>query len=117
MSYRKTTKDPIAVLKQKLNEAINDKNTILREFEGEEEQLLYHYRKYKKTKDIRNKRGWKAYPKVKNLSTEIKKLSKQLQDMHNKASADTILRDTNVANYDMHAVSEVDESIGSFKIP
>jgi hypothetical protein len=117
MPRKKTTKDPIAVLKQKLNKAINDKNTILREFEGEEKSLCYHYRKYKETKHIRNKRGWKAYSKVKNLSTKIKKLSNQLQDIHNNASADTILRDTNVANYDMHAVSEVDESIGSFKIP
>ena len=114
MPRKKTTKDPIAVLKQKLNKAINDKNTILREFEGEEEPLLYHYRKYKKTKHIRNKRGWKAYSTVKNLSTKIKKLSKQLQDIHNNASADTILRDTNAADHDMHAVSEVDESIGSY---
>ena len=57
MPRRKTaTKDPIAVLKQqKLNKAINDKNTILpgEEFEGEEKPLCYHYRKYKET----NKRG------------------------------------------------------------
>ena len=120
MPRRKTaTKDPIAVLKQKLNKAINDKNTILpgEEFEGEEKPLCYHYRKYKKTKHIRNKRGWKAYSKVKNLSTKIKKLSNQLQDIHNNASADTILRDTNDADYDMHAVSEVNESIGSLRIP
>ena len=43
----KPTKDPIAVLKRKLNKAINDKNTTLREFEGEEKPLLHHYRKYK----------------------------------------------------------------------
>ena len=116
MPRRKTTKDPIAILKQKLNKAINDKNTILREFEGEEKPLLYHYLKYKKTKHIRNKRGWTSYSKVNNLSTKIKKLSNQLQDIHNNASADTILRDTtNAADYDMHAVSEVDESIGSYK--
>ena len=77
-TLKKTTKDPIAVLKQKLNKAINDKNTILREFEGEEKPLLYHYRKYKKTKHIRNKRGWKAYSTLKNLSTKIKKLSNQI---------------------------------------
>ncbi len=33
--------------------------------------------------------------------------------VHNKASADTILGDTNAADHDMHAISEVDESIGS----
>ena len=91
MPRRKTaTKDPIAVLKQKLSKAINDKNTILREFEGEEKPLLYHYRKYKKIKHIRNKREWKAYSKVNNLSTKIKKLSNQLQDIHNNASADVL---------------------------
>ena len=114
MPRRKTaTKDPIAVLKQKLNKAINDKNAILPpgEFEGEEKPLCYHYRKYKET----NKRGQRGYSKVKNLSTKIKKLSNQLQDIHNNASADTILRDTNAADYDMHAVSEVDESIGSYE--
>ena len=92
MPLRKTaTKDPIAVLKQKLNKAINDKNTILPgEFEGEEKPLCYHYRKYKETKHIRNKREWKAYSKVNNLSTKIKKLSNQLQDIHNNASADVL---------------------------
>ncbi|MCP4746014.1 MAG: hypothetical protein GY874_07715, partial [Desulfobacteraceae bacterium] len=68
----------IVVLKLKLKKAIDDKNTILREFVGDENALLYHYRKYKKTKHIRSKRGWKAYSKVNNLSSKIKKLSKQL---------------------------------------
>ena len=79
MPLRKTaTKDPIAVLKQKLNKAINDKNTILPgEFEGEEKPQCYHYRKYKET----NTRGQRGYSKVKNLSTKIKKLSNQLQDI------------------------------------
>ena len=77
MSNRKTTENSIAVLKRKLKKAIDDKNTILREFEDEEKPLLYHYRKYNETKNIRNKKGWKAYSKVKNLSTKIKKLSKQ----------------------------------------
>ena len=54
---------------------------------------------------------------MKNLSTKIKKLSNQLKDIHNNASADTILRDTNAADLCYtHAVSEVDESIGSLRI-
>ena len=83
MPRKKIAKNPIAVLKRKLKKAINDKNTILREFEDEEEPLLYHYRKYKETKHIRNKRGWKTYSTVKNLSTKIKKLSKELKDIQN----------------------------------
>ena len=78
MSNRKTMENSIAVLKRKLKKAIDDKNTILREFEDEEkEPLLYHYRKYKETKHTCNERGWKAYSKVKNLSTKINELSKQ----------------------------------------
>ena len=83
MSNRKTTENSIAVLKRKLKKAIDDKNTILREFEDEEKPLLYHYRKYKETKNIRNKRGWKAYYKLNNLSIKIKKPSKQLKDIQN----------------------------------
>jgi hypothetical protein len=45
---------------------------------------------------------------------QLQNLSKQLKDIHNNASTDTILRDTNAAD-DMHAVSEVDDSIGSYK--
>jgi hypothetical protein len=50
MPRKNIAKNPIAVLKLKLKKAIDDKNTILREFEDEEKPLLYHYRKYNETK-------------------------------------------------------------------
>jgi 4-alpha-glucanotransferase len=83
MSSRKSMENSIAVLKRKLKKAIDDKNTILREFEDEEKPLLYHYREYKETKHTCNEKGWKAYSKVNYLSTKIKKLSKQLKDIQN----------------------------------
>ena len=58
------------------NEFTDDSNHNEGEFVGEEKALLYQYRKYNETKHIRSKRGWKAYSKVNNLSTKIKKLSK-----------------------------------------
>ena len=77
--------------------------------------LCYYYRNTKRPIISAIREDGKLASKINKLLIKIKKLSKQLiKDIHNNASADTILRDTYAAD-NMHAVSEFDESIGSYK--
>ena len=79
---KKSIKDPIVDLKNKINKAKLEKKNLLRAHEDEENSLLYQFCKHKKNKNSANKNGYLAYNKLKRLNTKIRKISGKLKHNH-----------------------------------
>jgi hypothetical protein len=78
----KPIRDPIVILRKKIDKAIREKNKLLLSHANDDKPLKHHYSKYNEYKRVENKKGYLSYKKLHRLNTNIRKFSETLKNTY-----------------------------------
>jgi hypothetical protein len=76
-------KDPIVVLRNKINKAKDDKQNLLLQWDYNISSMQEDHYLYQKSKNVSYKKGYASFQKLLYLNRIINKLSKELEEKFN----------------------------------